>query len=225
MAIGKFPGKLTIPVKKSTDMKELTLQDLDDGVIVVLPDNSRYKVHRTNYTVDMSEWGAVLNKLQITLEGRPQPIIKQPKQQPKAGQPTQDNIMKKEFTKTDLRSGYLLQFENGIKGVVFCDYGYDGKSVICYLTGGYDYLSSIEADCTHRYYGKVVNVHAIHMCYILNDRNVDAVDLIWKREEKTPEQLAYEQLQAQIADEETRHNESMKALREQAERLKPKGSL
>lgn len=220
----KFKDFKPIP-KKLVDMKELTLQDLDEGVIVLMPDNSRYKLHRTNFTVDMSEWCTALNKLQITLEGRPQPIIKQPKQQPKAGQPTQDNIMKKEFTKTDLRSGYLLQFENGIKGVVFCDYGYDGKSVICYLTGGYDYLSSIEADCTHRYYGKVVNVHAIHMCYILNDRNVDAVDLIWKREEKTPEQLAYEQLQAQIADEETRHNESMKALREQAEKLKPKGSL
>ena len=39
---------------------------------------------------------------------------------------------------------------------------------------------------------------------------------------KSPEQLAYEQLQAQIADEETRHNKSMKALREQAEKLKPK---
>lgn len=105
--------------QKSIDMKELTLQDLDDGVIVVMPYNSRYKLHRTNYTIDMSEWCTILNKLKITLEGI-QLIIKQPTQ------------------------------------------------------------------------------------------------------EKNPEQIAYDQLQAQIADEETRHNESMKALREQAEKLKPK---
>lgn len=27
----------TIPVKKDTNMKELTLQDLDDGVIITMP--------------------------------------------------------------------------------------------------------------------------------------------------------------------------------------------
>lgn len=43
--------------------------------------------------------------------------------------------------------------------------------------------------------------------------------LIWKREEKTPEQLAYEALQQKIAE----HEQTMKELKEQAEKLKPKG--
>ncbi len=61
----------TTPVKKDTNVKELTLQDLDDGIIITMPDNSRYKLQRTNFIIDMSEWSAALNKLQITLEGRP----------------------------------------------------------------------------------------------------------------------------------------------------------
>ena len=39
---------------------------------------------------------------------------------------------------------------------------------------------------------------------------------------KTPEQIAYEALQAKIAEEEARHADSIKALREQAEKLKPR---
>lgn len=223
MAIGKFPGKLTIPVKKyeprmfnGKKVPSIATHYVwhwtgDIGFITYSWDNKPQVLVGTS-SDNVLTWMPIEDTKFINCQ-----IHKLPEQ------PTQEkNIMKKDFTKDDLRSGYLLKFENGVKGVVFCDYGYDGKSVICYLTGGYDYLSSIEADCTHRYYGKVVNVHAIHMCYILNDRNVDAVDLVWKREEKSPEQIAYEQLQAQIADEETRHNESMKALREQAEKLKPK---
>lgn len=41
---------------------------------------------------------------------------------------------------------------------------------------------------------------------------------------KTPEQIAHEALQAQIAEEEARHADSIKALREQAEKLKPKNT-
>ena len=206
----------TIPVKKSTEMKELTLQDLDDGVIITMPDNSRYKLHRTNFIIDMSEWSAALNKLQITLEGRPQPIIKQPTQ-PKA---EQENTMKKDFTKADLRSGHKVKCRNGEIFTVFLSSSYKDQDV---LSGNSSWtnLDDMSNDLTARFNSDfdIIEVSANPVYYLAAEHTCN---LVWKREDKSPEQIAYEQLQAQIADEETRHNESMKALREQAEKLKPK---
>lgn len=202
-------------------MKELTLQDLDDGVIITMPDNFRYKLHRTNFTIDISEWSDVLNKLQITLEGRPQPIIEQPTQ-PKA---EQENIMNKDFTKADLRSGHKVKCRNGEIFTVFLNSSYydfdvlSGEGDGCWVS-----LADIKTDLTAKD-SRECDIIEVWYCpvYTLTSGRKDT--LVWKREEKSPEQLAYEQLQAQIIDEETRHNESMKALREQAEKLKPKGSL
>lgn len=194
-------------------MKELTLQDLDGGVIITMPDNSRYKLHRTNFILDISEWSEVLNKLQITLEGRPQPIIKE-----------QENVMKKEFSKDGLKTGMLLTFSRGQKAIVLKDFNDKGDIMLYTTEDGWDYLSllydNLESDTD--WLGNVVSIHRLHPYYVLSRTMEENSKLIWKREEKSPEQIAYEQLQAQIADEETRHNKSMKALREQADKLKPK---
>lgn len=229
----KFKDFKPIP-KKLVDMKELTLQDLDDGIIVVLPDNSRYKVHRTNYTVDMSEWSAVLNKLQITLEGRPQPVIKQ--------LPTQENnIMSDNYSpgypdlkKSDLTTGLRVKLRNGwtlntmIDAPTYlhpnlrnCFVSINGQRIVSLAYYNQDLTYSESYAFFDEY--DVMEIYRPRTSVGYNSSSFDDLILIWKREEKSPEQIAYEQLQAQIADEETRHNESMKALREQAEKLKPKG--
>lgn len=193
----------TIPVKKSTEMKELTLQDLDDGIIITMPDNSRYKLHRTNFIIDMSEWSAALNKLQITLEGRPQPIIKE-----------QENVMSELFGKKykvteetiTLLLNALMTQNSDILGIPL-----SSNQLYVYEDGHVSHGSKLgdEYFANHRLPEAVLEVV----------KTIKLKEVIYP---KSPEQLAYEQLQAQIADEETRHNKSMKALREQAEKLKPK---
>lgn len=139
----------------------------------------------------------------------------------------QENNMK-EFDPNDLQTGMVLEFENGRLALVLRNFGKHSSDVIRYLTGrvGYDLLSSIiMPEFRTRYNGTIVKVYHVHINCVFTNNPLELAELIWKREEKTSEQLAYEQLQAQIADEEMRHNESMKALREQAEKLKPKGSL
>jgi len=134
----------------------------------------------------------------------------------------------KEFDPNDLQTGMVLEFENGRLALVLRNFGKHSSDVIRYLTGrdGYDPLSSIiMPEFGTRYNGTIVKVYHVHIGCVFTNNPLELAELIWKREEKTSEQLAYEQLQAQIADEEMRHNESMKALREQAEKLKPKGSL
>ena len=199
-------------------MKELTLQDLADGIIITMPDNSRYKLQITNFTIDISEWSDVFNKLKITLEGCPQPIIKQPTQ-PKA---EQENIMNKDFTKADLRSGHKVKFRNGEIFTVFLNSSYYDFDV---LSGEGDgccvSLADIKTDLTAKF-SRECDIIEVWYCPVYTLASGRKDTLVWKREEKSPEQIAYEQLQAQIADEETRHNKSMKALREQAEKLKPK---
>lgn len=200
----------TTPVKKDTNVKELTLQDLDDGVIVVMPDNSKYQVRRTNLVLDVSEWSGVLDRLHIALEGRPQPIIRE----------QEKNIMKKDFTKADLRSGHKVVFRSGETFVVFLNVQDKNSNVLSGEESWLDF-SHINDDLTATFSTDcdIVEVWNNPVYDLTSDRKYN---LVWKREEKSPEQLAYEQLQAQIADEEARHNESMKALREQAEKLKPK---
>ena len=196
-------------------MKELTLQDLDDGVIITMPDNSRYKLHRTNFILDISEWSEVLNKLKITLEGCPQPIIRE-----------QENIMKKDFSKVDLESGMRVVLRNGQCRTVFKDTSEEG-TVIVASSGNWSKLEEYDENFCFEDRGlpelDIDFIYTVFTYEMLENTSIkDAKDILWKREEKTQEQIIYEALQAQIADEENRHNKSMKALREQAEKLKPK---
>lgn len=138
----------------------------------------------------------------------------------------EENIMKKEFSKpSDFETGMYLTF--GCKREALVVKGYHHASfkedVIIYTEGGYDHLQGVFSesnDYLEYDLGGLVSVSWVHPSHAFRtDRDPS---FIWKREEKTQEQMAYEALQAQIAEEETRHNESMKALREQAEKLKPK---
>lgn len=204
------PYNKIVPVKKGTNVKELTLQDLDDGIIITMPDNSRYKLQRTNFTIDISEWSDVFNKLKITLEGCPQPIIKQPTQ-PKAEQEkNMSELFGKKYKVTTETSKLLLfaieEAGGDIRGIPT-----SASYLYVYEDGSVAHSPGTNADFfnQHRFPEGLLEV-------------VSHVKLRAVIHPKSPEQLAYEQLQAQIADEETRHNESMKALREQAEKLKPK---
>ena len=204
------PYNKIVPVKKSTEMKELTLQDLDDGVIITMPDNSRYKLQRTNFTIDISEWSDVFNKLKITLEGCPQPIIKQPTQ-PKAEQEkNMSELFGKKYKVTEetitLLLNALMTQNSDILGIPL-----SSNQLYVYEDGHVSHGSKLgdEYFANHRLPEAVLEVV----------KTIKLKEVIYP---KSPEQLAYEQLQAQIADEETRHNKSMKALREQAEKLKPK---
>lgn len=196
--------------QKSTEMKELTLQDLDDGIIITMPDNSRYKLQRTNFTIDISEWSDVFNKLKITLEGCPQPIIKQPTQ-PKAEQEkNMSELFGKKYKVTEetitLLLNALMTQGSDILGIPL-----SSNQLYVYEDGHVSHGSKLgdEYFANHRLPEAVLEV-------------VKTIKLRAVIHPKSPEQLAYEQLQAQIADEETRHSKSMKALRERAEKLKPK---
>lgn len=200
----------TTPVKKDTNVKELTLQDLDDGIIITMPDNSRYKLQRTNFTIDISEWSDVFNKLKITLEGCPQPIIKQPTQ-PKAEQEkNMSELFGKKYKVTEetitLLLNALMTQNSDILGIPL-----SSNQLYVYEDGHVSHGSKLgdEYFANHRLPEAVLEVV----------KTIKLKEVIYP---KSPEQLAYEQLQAQIADEETRHNKSMKALRERSEKLKPK---
>lgn len=240
MAIGKFPGKLTpffeaffeedyrthtIPVKKyeprmfmGKEVPSIATHYVwhwggDIGFITYSWDNKPQVLVDTS-SDNVLTWMPIEDTKFINCRQ----IHKLPEQ------PTQEkNIMKKEFSKVeDFKTGMYLTFGNGREGLVIKDY--DTKSgtmryVVIYTNGGFDCLDLVVGNPT--YLGGLSSVGWVAVSSVFE--SVRKQTLIWKREEKSPEQLAYEQLQAQIADEETRHNESMKALREQAEKLKPKG--
>ena len=134
--------------------------------------------------------------------------------------PEQENIMKKEFSKADLKSGYRVQYRKGDFRTVFLNSEYgdilSGNGNWATLSEFGDDLLSIMSEFD------IMAVYAPPVSLMTENPSTEFGFLVWKREAKSPEQLAYEQLQAQIADEETRHNGSMKALREQAEKLKPR---
>lgn len=135
--------------------------------------------------------------------------------------PKQENIMK-EFTKADLRSGHKVKCRNGEIFTVFLNASSDGSDV---LSGDHSWtnLTDMNNDLTAKFSSEVdiMEVYSNPVYCLSSDK---LFNLLWKREEKTQEQLAYEALQAQIAEEEARHADSIKALREQAEKLKPKNT-
>jgi hypothetical protein len=140
--------------------------------------------------------------------------------------PEQENIMKKEFTKADLKSGMKVVLRNGQCLTVLKDTFEEG-TVIVANSGAWSKLEDYDENFCFEDRGLceldidiVYTVYPYEMLY--NTSIKDAKEILWKREEKTPEQLAYEALQAQIAEEEARHADSIKALREQAEKFKPK---
>ena len=169
--------------------------------------NSVESYDRTNQTLTMPQVGSILHQDIKSL-------------------PEQENIMKKDFSKADLRTGMKVVLRNEMKYIVMLDV--NGEDLFTNRDFGlmrfYTYQENLtckpELICNNRDWD-IVEVYRAHNNSLALDTE-SLGNLLWKREEKSPEQIAYEQLQAQIADEETRHNESMKALCEQAEKLKPK---
>jgi hypothetical protein len=142
---------------------------------------------------------------------------------------TEENIMKKEFTKADIKSGMKVVLRNRDCYTVFLNTEKFGDVIVNDTTNPYNstwsnlsrYIDSLKADQVAAY--DIMGVYTSHV-YNMTANGIDRFELLWKREEKTQEQLAYEALQAQIAEEEARHADSVKALREQAEKLKPKNT-
>lgn len=205
--------------KQENKLKELTLKDLDDGVIIVMPNGIKYKACREKWELTEDTFFPRHHELRVSLKGH---NFRKPTAQPKT---EEENIMKKEFTKADLRSGHKVKCRNGNIYTVFLNSSEGGKDVLSRDSGwaAWSYLDRIQDDLTSKD-GRdldIIEVSANPVYALTTDRRYTH---IWKREEKTPEQLAYEALQAQIAEEEARHADSIKALREQAEKLKPKNT-
>lgn len=204
-------------------MKELTLKDLDNGVIVVMPSGFKYKVHRVQCQLTHGEHFAWSRELEIGLKGY---SYFEPTAQPKS---EEENIMKKEFTKADLKSGMKVVLRNRDCYTVFLNTEKFGDVIVNDTTDPYNstwstlsrYKESLEADQVAAY--DIMGVYTSHV-YNMTANGIDRFELLWKREEKTQEQIAYEALQAQIAEEEERHKVSMQALKDEAEKLlKAKG--
>ena len=169
--------------------------------------NSVESYDRTNQTLTMPQVGSILHQDIKSL-------------------PEQENIMKKDFSKVDLESGMRVVLRNGQCRTVFKDTSEEG-TVIVASSGNWSKLEEYDENFCFEDRGlpelDIDFIYTVFTYEMLENTSIkDAKDILWKREEKTQEQIIYEALQAQIADEETRHNKSMKALREQAEKLKPK---
>lgn len=130
----------------------------------------------------------------------------------------------KEFTKSDLRSGHKVKCRSGKIFTVFLNSSLEGLDVLVgnnSWTKFKDMSNDLTAPFSSDY--DIMEVWA-NPVYHLDGEGTTI--LIWKREEKSPEQLAYEALQQKIAE----HEQTMKELKEQAEKvwqsiavLKPKG--
>lgn len=202
-------------------MKELTLKDLDDGVIIIMPNGIKYKACREKWELTENTFFSWHHELRVSLKGH---NFRKPPEQPKT---EQENIMKKEFSKEDLKSGMKVILRNGQGRTVFKETLEEG-SVIVANNGSWSKLEEYDENFCFEDRGLCeLDIDIIYTVYehemLYNTGIKDAKEILWEREEKTQEQIAYEALQAQIAEEEARHADSIKALREQAEKLKPRG--
>jgi hypothetical protein len=246
VAIGKFPGQRTaffeaffeedyrthtVPVKKyeprmfmGEEVPEGATHYIDTGATVLF----------AKFDESCTMFGVTVRQILIWVENNlthttwiPAPSTRyDPTLHTIKELPEQENIMKKEFSKpSDFETGMYLTFGCKREALVVKGYHHDSskEDVIIYTDGGYDCLQGVFSegnDYLEYDLGGLASVSWVHPSHAFRtDRDPS---FIWKREEKTPEQLAYEALQAQIAEEEARHADSIKALREQAEKFKPK---